>query len=194
MDRQLQNLVILTVTKPAEAIVALQLMRMPLQLGFMVLSLASVLNSLLISTRDYLIPTEIANGVGLLDLVSPFNLVVAFFVVATASSVILTVAGRVLGGQGRFSDVLGFIAWLQIMRFLVEVIGFALMLISPALAALGLYMAGLYGLWIVLNFQNGAHGFDSLGKAAGSLVLAFFAIVILVSVLVLPFLSAVPVS
>lgn len=187
--QQLRSLVVLTISRPADAIVALRALDIPYRTYWTLLALACVSNAIVTTFRAMLVPEPIAEGIAFIDLISPFQLLTTFLVVAVTSAVFLTSAGRLMGGQGKFPEVLGFIAWLQLMRFLAECAALVIMLASPNLAAFGSYLAGIYGIWIVLHFQNHTHGFQSLPKAAGSLVLSFFGIVLVLSVMVFPFIS-----
>lgn len=189
MMQQFRDLVILTVLRPAEAIEQIKAMHLPVRVSWALLVLGVMLSTVAIFARVLIFPVEIFPGVMFLDVVTPFGLFVTMTIVAATSAALLTFAGRQLGGQGTFATVLTYVAWLQIMRAVVEGAGLIVSFASFSLAVLAINLAGLYGIWIILQFQKGAHEFDSIGRALGSLVLTFVGLVMVISLLVAPFIS-----
>ena len=62
------------------------------------------------------------------------------------------------------------------------------MIFLPGLANIAMFLAGLYGIWILLAFITEAQGFERIGKALMNLMLAFGGMVIFFSIL-FPFLG-----
>lgn len=184
-----RDLVILTILRPAEAMAQIKAMQLPLRLAWVILVIGVMLSTVAIFARVLIFPVEIFPGVLFRDVVTPFGLFVTMTLVATASAGLLTFAGRQLGGEGSFVTVLTYVAWLQVMRAVVEGAGLIVSFVSFELAVLAINLAGLYGIWIILQFQKGAHGFDSLGRTLGSLILTFVGLVVVISLLVAPFIS-----
>lgn len=189
MIQHFRELVLLTIQRPAEAMAQIMAMQLPIRTSWVVLVVGVMLSTIAIFTRVLIFPVEIFPGVLFLDVVTPFGLFVTMTVVAATSSGILTFAGRQLGGQGTFANALAMVAWLQVMRAVVESAGLIVSFASFNLAVLAINLAGLYGIWIILQFQRVSHGFDSLGRAFGSLVLTFVGLVMVISLLVAPFIS-----
>ncbi|MFZ5963004.1 YIP1 family protein [Thalassococcus sp. BH17M4-6] len=87
------------------------------------------------------------------------------------TAIALTWTGRSLGGVGRIEGVGLLLIWLQAVRMLVQLAVMVLMTIDPGLAGLVVVAASVLGVWILTNFLDEAHGFDSLFKAALVLLL-----------------------
>jgi hypothetical protein len=189
MMQQFRELVTLTVLRPAEAMAQIKAMQLPIRIAWVVLVIGVMLSTVAIFARVLVFPVEIFPGVLFLDVVTPFGLFVTMTIVAGASAVLLTYAGRQLGGSASFTTVLTYVAWLQVMRAVVEGAGLIVSFASFQLAVLAINLAGLYGIWIILQFQKVSHGFDSVGRALGSLVLTFVGLVLVISLLVAPFIS-----
>lgn len=78
--------------------------------------------------------------------------------------------GRLMGGIGNFPDALLLVTWLQAIMVLVQVAQIVALLLLPALAALiGLAAMALF-LWLLTNFVAELHGFESLGRVFGMIV------------------------
>lgn len=181
MIEYLKNLVVQSVSAPREAaanILALQLGRTDV-LWMMVL--ASVLNSIAFFVT--LLVTTSGQTDALLPFLSPFSMTIVVFGLLLASSALLHRIGAFLGGQARFTQVLALVTWLQYLRFLLQIVGLVLMLVLPGLATTALILFGVYGIWILLNFLTIANGFESNLKSLAVLVISFFALSMIFSVL-----------
>ena len=189
MMQQFRELVTLTILRPAEAMVQILAMQLPIRISWVLLVVGVMLSTVAIFARVLLFPVEIFPGVMFLDVVTPFGLFVTMTIVAATSAGLLTFAGRQMGGQGTCAQVLTYVAWLQVMRAVVEGAGLIVSFASFSLAVLAINLAGLYGIWIILQFQKVTHGFESIGRALGSLVLTFVGLVMVISLLVAPFIS-----
>ena len=159
-----------SITDPASvarALLSLGLARHVLWTG---LVLAAVLNTLIFSLSNMLF----AGGMGVMP--GLFGTPVGYLVMMLGGLVLtvaaLTLAGRMLGGQGRLDDVLVVVLWLQVLRVLVQIVTLILALAIPALAVMGVFVATLVGLYIMVHFVNQAHRLESLPKAAGVLLLS----------------------
>jgi hypothetical protein len=80
--------------------------------------------------------------------------------------------GQALGGIGDFGAALTLVVWLEVLAMMIRLGQSAVMLLLPALGG----MVSVLGLgllfWVLLNFINVLHGFDSLWKSAFALLLA----------------------
>lgn len=92
--------------------------------------------------------------------------------------------GRMMGGRGSFEDALILITWLQAIMILVQLVQVAALVVLPPLAGILSIMGVVLFLWLLTNFVAELHGFDSLGRVFGMIVvtavgLAFIAATVL---------------
>lgn len=144
------------------------------------LALASVLNAIAFYATILMFPPlESATAY---VIVSPLAMSAVLFGVMSLGATTLFWAGRTMGGAARFTDLLVLVTWLQFMRLAIQVAGFLLMPIVPGLANSAMFVASLYGLWILVNFINEAQGYDSIGKSTGNLFLSFVGLMVVLSI------------
>lgn len=176
----LKDLVILSVQNPAEA--ARQLMALQIDRGTLwtALFLMVVLNTLLHGVGNLLVPAPS-------PLPGVFNVPAVYFFFVGGGLVVTVImlfwAGRAFGGQGSMEDVMVVIIWLQFLRVIVQAAALVLLLTFPALSMLLALAAAFVSLWILVNFFDQAHRFNSIGKAAGVLIAAFIGMVVGASLL-----------
>ena len=154
---------------------------------WMALALTVVLGSLLFQLSSLLFPVP-PTGFPIPALISSpifYALAMAGGVILTA--LVLTWAGRALGGQGRFDDMLALLVWLQALRLAAQAILLVLMILVPPFAALATLAVALLSLWIMVSFIDAAHGFGSLGRGAMTLVLAVLGLSLVLSMLLAMF-------
>lgn len=165
----LQSLFVQTIVAPAQAAQHLARLKLPSQALWSLLAIACILNAIgyFLSLRLFPIGDEFyvpfANAPGVV-------FVVLFFVM-TVSVFAMFLTGRALGGKGSLESILLLMSWLQFVRLAVQIIAWVLMAVLPEFAALFVLAAGLYGVWILVNFVKVAHEFDAIGKAVITLVL-----------------------
>lgn len=173
-------LVVETVTKPAMAA------RRVIDLGYDTgtlwtgLVLVSVLNGIF---YGILLPGAAAQGLILPDLAaSPVMLAIFIGVALTITVQFLVMTGRVLGGSGDLRTILNIMVWLQLLRLGLQLAITVISLVIPVLGSLVALVAGFWGLWVLANFIAVAHGIDVL-KSVGVMVMTFFGIIVVLSVL-----------
>jgi hypothetical protein len=149
--------------------------------GWMLLGLATVLNTLLFFAMDALFPAPQAMPFAFLSV--PWRVALTMFVAVAISVVALFWSGRILDGKARFGDILAMVSWLQMMRVVVQIVTIVLTLFAPLLAALLAFGAGIYGIWILIQFINVAQGYESIGKAVMNLVMTMLALVMTLSLM-----------
>ncbi|MDV4144218.1 MULTISPECIES: Yip1 family protein [Shimia] len=154
--------------------------------GWMLLGLATVLNTLLFFAMSAMFPAP--NAMPFVFLSVPWRVALTMFVAVAMSVVALYWSGRILDGKARFGDILAMIAWLQIMRVAVQVVTIVLSLVAPFIGALLAFGAGIYGIWILIQFVNVAQAYASIGKAVMNVILTMVALVMMLS-LTLSFLG-----
>ncbi|WP_299041978.1 YIP1 family protein [uncultured Tateyamaria sp.] len=79
-------------------------------------------------------------------------------------------AGRALGGQGSFADMLALLTWLQALRAAAQALVLVLSLIVPAIAGLVALVVAVVAFWLLLHFISAALRFESLFRAFGLLL------------------------
>ncbi|MEO9780403.1 MAG: Yip1 family protein [Sedimentitalea sp.] len=177
----LRDLAVLTIKTPAEASRVLLGMDIPREALWTGLALVAVLNGLLFTLSNLLVPGP-----------SPLPeiiLVPALYTVLVAGGLVLTVyalfwTGRFMGGTGSLDDIMLTIVWLQGLRVALMVLVIVLILTVPVLSALLGFAASIYGLYILLHFIDQAHRLNSLAKSAGVLVASMAAIVLGLTLLI----------
>ncbi len=177
----LRALFVATLTDPARAARQLIAAELPRQAVWLALLLAAALNAILFTLSNMAVPTpEMFPGFMRSPLVY-FALVVLGFVVFVMA---LSWAGRLLGGLGEFDRVLVVMVWFQYLRLAVQAASLVLVLTIPALSVVLVLAATVVGIWILLHFIAQAHGLDSLGRAAGVLIVAALAMVVATSMFI----------
>ena len=79
-------------------------------------------------------------------------------------------AGRALGGQGEFSDMLALLTWLQALRAAAQAVVLVLSMVVPAVAGLVALIVAVIAFWLLLHFISAALRFQSLFRAFGLLL------------------------
>jgi len=92
-----------------------------------------------------------------------WSFVLAAGIILSASS--LQVAGRILGGHGRFQDALLVTVWLNALGLAVELVAILLTPLSINLATLAFLGGFLFLIWPLLHFVRVLHGFSGLGRS-----------------------------
>lgn len=95
--------------------------------------------------------------------------------------------GRLMGGQGSFPDTLIVITWLQAVMLLVQLVQVLSLVVLPMFSGLLGVLGMVLFLWLLTNFLAELHGFDSLGKVFGMILITAiglgFVVTILMSIL-----------
>jgi hypothetical protein len=101
--------------------------------------------------------------------------------VLTASAI--QIGGRFLGGQGRFSEALLVVVWMEVLALGTEIVLLAASLLLPPLTGI-LGIAGLAVLlWCLVHFIRALHGFAGLGRAVAALLIGAVAVGLALSLL-----------
>ena len=182
----LTELAVQSVKDPARAARRIIDMNVPSAALWTGLTLMAVLNTLMFVVSNMLMP-----GPSMLP--GAFNMPVFYFGFVMFGLILIVYSifwtGKALGGTGTLHDVMALVVWLQGLRVVVQAATVLLLLTIPLLSAILVFVAGILGLWILVHFVKEAHGYGSLGQAAGVLIAAFFAMVLGLSLL-LTFLGA----
>ncbi len=142
--------------------------------------LVAVLNTLVFSASVLTLPEEDLTR----QVLGSPSVFIAFFMGALAITTgALTWVGRMLGGTAGLAQMATLTIWMQVLRFLAQVGLAVLSMVSVALASIAVLAVSVLGLWILLNFVNVAHGFNSLGRSAMVLIGSVVGLAVVLSVL-----------
>lgn len=159
----LMNMVVLTLSNPAEAARRLLAMRLGSDVLWLAFSLAVILNALVQSASGILLPLVTPD---IQQVAEPISRTLFVSVSAILISVVtFLLVGRMMGGTGSFFEVMTLVIWLQILQIAGQAIVLVAVSVAPFLfLPASLVVLGL-SLYITLHFLNEAHRFDSLGKS-----------------------------
>ncbi len=178
----LLNLFSQTIRTPAQAAMLLQGQGLDRTTGWMILGLAVALNTLLYFLSLALFPVPAEMMLPLLQ--TPFLVATVLGSTVVVLVFVFFWAGRSLGGNAPFDDILLMVGWLQYMRLAIQLGSLVLMLFIPNLAWVFVLGTAIYGLWVVINFLNVAHGFGSLAKSVMLLLLSLVGLMVGMSLIV----------
>ncbi|MGI3171483.1 YIP1 family protein [Pseudooceanicola sp. C21-150M6] len=114
---------------------------------------------------------------------SPLRLTGAVGAMLFVTIYLLMFGGRLFGGAASLLDMAQIMVWLQGLRLILQLVVLVLSLAVPLLGWLLSAVAGLWGIWVLVNFIAVAHRFEAL-KAVATLVLAFVVMIVGLSVLI----------
>lgn len=92
--------------------------------------------------------------------------------------VVLSWVGQLMGGKAAVKDILALIAWLQLLRLVVQLALIVLMLALPLAGLILVLVASVWGLVILVVFMDEAHEFGNVFKAAGAVTLGFLGVLV----------------
>ena len=180
MLNALVSLAIRTLQEPRAVASEIIAMRLERQMLWIALALAVVLNtivyqiSLVASPPTLTLPTLFSSPILFAFLVGS-GLILSIFS--------LTYAGRILGGKATLEHIMSLLIWLQYLRFVVQLVALVLMPIIPGLTGILVFAASLYGVWLMIQFIDVGHGFNSLLTSIGALGLSWLMIMIGMAIL-----------
>ncbi len=168
----------LSFAQPKQAAEAVLALNIPREALWLLVSLAVILSTISgVLGQTIATPTEQQQQAMQLIPTNPvlFLVMYAVFIVAFMGAV--HVAGLAFKSQGSFDECVVVLSWWLIISNTARIMGLFLALLSPMLG--GLVLLGLvgYGIWILVNFADVIFRFNSLGKSALMLFLAFMGLV-----------------
>lgn len=167
---ELKSLFMLTWRQPSVVAQRLLDYRIPAPAIMMAFGITVAINAILSTISLNLSPPP-PEMQGLFDLISPLTFAGFIAAALLAMTAALTISGRILGGQGQFTDVLLMLVWIQSVMLVVEAALIVLMNVAPALvvmAALPAYVIAL--IWTVI-FLRVAHRMNHSFRAFVAFVL-----------------------
>jgi hypothetical protein len=91
--------------------------------------------------------------------------------------------GRALGGKGTFPDTLLLMAWLQFVMLVFQLVQIVALLVIPAVFGLITIVALVFFMWMLTNFIMALHGFTSTAKVFVGIIFSFFAMAMVLTIL-----------
>ena len=174
MGALLKYLLAQTFYAPANAARLIAGMKLSSEAGWMALLLATIFNTVIYFANMSLV--TIPPDFWLPVIRSPLVYLGLSFSFTAVMVIGLQWVGRVQGGTSSLSLVAVLVAWLLTVQCLADVVFLLLLVFLPTVAGLFSMAAGLYGLWILLNFIQVAHGFARKGKAVVTIFLALIGV------------------
>ncbi len=174
----------LTLSNPrlgARRILALNL---PLGARWMAVAVVSAVSAVLFHLALWLIPPEAADPVTTIAGAPLFTAVLQGFIIVSGAIGIF-VMGQVRGRRSSFADALILFCWLQAVMLGVQVLQIVAYLLVPLLGDLASLAIVVIFFWLLSSFTMELHGFTSRLAVLGGLVLVFFAIAFVLSVILL---------
>ena len=173
-------LIVQTLFQPREAAGVLIGMRLPRHWLWMALALMSVLNAIVYTLSLQMTAPGDATAPALMPPAFHSPLLFAMFLFGTLAITVLTLTwiGQGLGGRAEMDDILVLIGWLQVLRLILQVAVAVLVIVAPVLGALVIFLASLWGIYILAGFVDAAHRFDSMFKAVGVILLSLVAMAV----------------
>ena len=184
MDLTLQGLtrlVIDTIGDPGGVARRLMALNLPRETLWLALALVTVLSVLMAVPMNLLLPDTTIGAEPALQF-GPM-----MYGVVLGASLVLTVfilyyTGSALGGQGRFTDSLALITWLQVVLLALQVVQLLALLLSPLLATFVTFASLAVGLYCLVHFVKEMHRFEGMGRAILTIVLGFLGLGLALSI------------
>ena len=146
---------------------------------FLVVAISVILNTI----SEFLAPSPFVT-------ITPFQMTVLLTIMLVVFSFAVAKAGSWLGGVGGFHDSLLLMIFLQAIFLPAVAAQIVLFVLAPPLAGIFILVVMVFLTWVHVNFIAALHGFTTLGRAFGVLLLAvgmtFFALVLIAPLLVTP--------
>ena len=121
----------------------------------------------------------------LMSTVTHFQMTVFLLALFVAFALAMCKVGQALGGIGQCQDSLLLAVFFQAIFIPLQIFQVVLLAISPVLASFLALFLYVLGIWVNINFIAALHGYSSLGKAFGVMILSSL-VVAVVMMLVAP--------
>ncbi len=179
----------LTLRAPRQAAALLMRAKLPDGARWAALALMAVLSAIVMYSVSSMAPVTGPDGAPL-PMPGPFFWagMVGFGMGLTA--LMAYGVGRWRGGRGTLPDAVLLVAWLQVVQLALVALQLVLLLLVPVLADLLEIGSVVVFFWLLTAFVAELHGFRSTGKVLAGVVLTFAAMVLAMTVLLLPFMPA----
>ncbi len=180
MQRQLLALVRLTFVDPRKMVDMLRVYapgtNVLFQLAVIVVSFGVIINWVSVQLH----PSDVTSFIDDLS-ANPILFAIIQLMALMISAILIFVLGRFFGGFASFEQSFSVSIWLSFCSVVVMVPIVLVSLVSTTLAGLINLGVSFYIVWLFVVFIQHIHGFSSPWKTAAGLVLTFFAIVFIMS-------------
>lgn len=148
-----------------------------------------VVGSALLAHLSFLVMPADAQAVLAEGMSSPFTTAVLQGVVMVMAVAAIFFLGRVMGGVGSFSDALILVVWVQFILLILQAAQIvAQVLIPPAAIVVSYASIGIF-LYLLSHFVAELHGFPSVLKTFGGILLALLAIGFALALILMPMMG-----
>jgi hypothetical protein len=107
---------------------------------------------------------------------SPLMTAALQYAVLVGTAVAVHLIGRRFGGRGTLPDSVLVVVWLQFILVVVQVAQLVALVVLPPLADVFSVAGLVLFLWLLTAFVAELHGFDSLGRVFGGILISLFAL------------------
>jgi hypothetical protein len=121
--------------------------------------------------------------------ISPLPIAAIQVVVMAVGAVLVHILGRAAGGQGRFTDAILVVVWLQVFLVVLQVAQVAAAVLIPPLAPIVFLVTVVAIYWFLTHFVAELHGFKNLFAVFGAILGATVLLSILLSPILLPLMG-----
>jgi hypothetical protein len=174
-----------TILNPASAARTVLSLRVSRENLWLAVLLATVLSGLVGGLSQMVVPNtpmifETVEGPVALNLTPSSPMMQGLFVGASLVMMgfSLYFTGRALGGQGTFPGTLALMAWLQVVMVAMQIATLVLIFVAPVVAAFLVFVSLVVFVRSTVVFVNELHGFQSIGRAIVTVLLAFLGVVV----------------
>lgn len=108
----------------------------------------------------------------------PFSVAIVLCLLLAAYIYGIYRVGRAMGGTGSLAEAVLLMVFLQFILILAQVVELLLWLIAPMLAGYFVIGVAILALWISMNFIDVLHGYGSLFKSFGLIILVSFSVAV----------------
>ena len=160
-----------TIRDPAAVASRIKGLRLPHQAGWIVLAVATISVVLLLHI-ERLLPGSTAQVVGFGG--TPILDTVILGALSVMMVFVFYMMGRSMGGDGSFGATLALMAWFQVFVLVLVVAQVVAAIFLPVLAGVIAIGSLIVQVFVLIHFLNVLHGFDSLLKSAGLMIVSVF--------------------
>lgn len=124
-----------------------------------------VISALINAAAEFVSPSAIGA-------ISHFQMTVFLLFLIVSFAFSICKVGQAMGGNGSCQQSILLAVFFQAIFIPAQVLQIVLMAVAPFLAGLFAVFLFFFGIWVNVNFIAALHGYPSLGKAFGVLILA----------------------
>lgn len=114
----------------------------------------------------------------LMSTVTHFQMTVFLMALFVTFAMAVCKVGQAMGGIGQCSDSLLMAIFFQAIFIPLQVLQVILLAVSPVIASFLALFLFVFGIWVNINFIAALHGYPSLGKAFGVMILSSFVVAV----------------